>query len=1202
LKPASPFQRLRRLLGYIVAAVLVIAAVLLTGVRLVLPHAADYRAHVEHWVSGYVGHPVRIERMDARLLVLSPTLVLDGVALVAPGGSEPLARFDSIHIGLAPLASLRAGRLVMDDLTVIGARLAVQRREDGELRVEGLSLPERSGPREDPLAVGRWLLAQQRLRLRESRLVWRDELAGSERAFEQVSLELRNDGDRHRMNATLHLPEDLGSTLQVAADLEGDLLHLNEVTGDLYAAVERARPAGVLALLPLSGLPTAAGEVSARAWGRWEGRLSAMRGDFQVANLHITGPDGPFALDAIGARFAWAHSAAGNTFELADLRVTRGGRPWEPTRLQLRYAADAGQGFGPLRLQANFLRLEDLSAAASLFPLAPKHRSTLRALDAAGDLRDVHVDWDGARWNAGAAFRDLALAPDGRRPGVDGLDGYAWYAQGEAGLRLATVDGQILLPRLFRDPLPLTRLTGEARLHRDGPAWRLVARDVAAENDDIGARANLALTLPDQGSPYLDLVGDFRDGRATSVYRYLPAHVMPEATVRWLDRAFKEGRVRAGGVVFHGRLGDFPFDRAPGRFEVRFHAEDVQLDYMPRWPRLHGIDGEVVFEGRGMHIQASAARLLGSEVGATAVSIPDLRRARLQVKGKVEGPFSDLLDYLKISGLAGEFDDVLARFRGGGRSVLSLDLEQPLGKSSGPGRVGGAVQFLDSRLQVAEGVEFTDIHGTLEFDGKDYRADSIAARLFDEPVRVSVAPHDQASEITFAGTALGETLAARFPSPLSARLHGRAAWTGRLHIAGAGGESLLRIQSPLEGMAVELPAPLGKPAEEKQALDLTAYFTGERANQIELVLPQRAGAVWERQSDGKITRAAVHLGDGRATLPQESSLLITGRLTGFSAAAWTGLLPQGPAVRGTTPRTAPLPVRLHLEELDVAMAPGGAAQGEARVWDDELLPPMSVRVEQLTVAGKPLGRLHFEAAPGPGQLVMREFSLRGRLLEVSGSGHWRRGPVPRTQLDMTVFSPDLGSLARSFGLASTIKKGRLTADAKLTWPGGPQDYDLAITNGSARVKVRDGILEEVEPGAGRLLGLLSLEALPRRLMLDFRDMFEKGVRFRRFEGDFRLENGNAYTNNLHLDTLPAGIFVNGRTGLARRDYDHTITVVPEVAGTLPVAGGIALGPQVGAVLLLFQSIFKKQIDEAALIRYTVTGPWEKPVVTRLDKK
>lgn len=1222
MKPLTPLQRVRRLVEYGIATVLVLAAVLLTAMRLILPYAADYRAQVESWVSGYLGQPVRIERMDARLLMLSPTLILEGVELLDPSGTRSLIRVDSLHIGIAPLDSLRTRSLVMSELTVVGAHLVVERRQDGNLKVEGVSrsVDVQEQQSSDPLAMGRWLLAQHRLTLRDSSLLWRDHVTGRERGFEKATIEMRNDGERHRLDATLYLSEDLGSTVHIAADLSGDLLHLPSVKGEFYASVAQGRPAGVLALLPIAGVPRTSGEISARVWGRWDGQLDMVAGEFRAEKLAVNGPEGPFTLDHMGARFAWRHEASGNILDVDELTVVRGGQRWEPVRLHVSYATDSVTGLGPLALQASFLRLQDLAAAATLFPLPPEGRRQLRAAAIAGDLRDVRLTWDGTAWSGAAAFQDLTVAPVGELPGVEGLDGHAWYADGEAGVTLTTRDARLLLPELFRDPLPATELSGEARLHRDGPGWRLVVPAVSVRNDDISARASLVLTLPDDGGPYLDLVGDYENGRATSVYRYLPAHIMPEEAVEWLDRAFKGGRVVRGGVLVHGPLADFPFDDATGRFEVRFVADGVQLDYMPQWPQLRDISGEVVFDGRGMRIEARSARIMNSTVGATVVSIPDLERARLLVQGKAQGPFADLLDYLRATGLAGSFDAALARLGAGGRSALSLHFEQPLSdEDDKPARVGGTVQFMDAKLRVADDVEINGIQGSLVFEDEDWRADRLTGRLFGEPLSAAVASVGDSTTITLAGTALGESLAARFPSPLTAHLDGRTGWNGRVVLKhGEATGSMLVLESALEGMAIQLPAPLDKAPADTWPLTVTAFFSGERAGQVEAVLAGHGSAVWELD-DGELSRLGLHLGDGQATLPEGRIVRITGRLPVFAPGAWVDVLGQSSTKHAPVPRgrdggaaaASPLAIHLELDELGLVFAT--EVEGEANVsvlptsgqgtvshWGEVVLPPLMVHIGNLRVDDAALGRLDFSTVPGPGQTVLREFSLRGPLLELTGTGHWRRGAAPRTQVEFTVFSPDLGHLAHSVGFASAIRKGHLHAELKFTWPGAPQAYDMAHLDGSATVKISDGVFEEVDPGAGRLLGLLSLEALPRRLMLDFSDVYEKGVRFSSIKGSFRIEKGNAYTDNLVVDTLPADVYVTGRTGLAARDYDYTVTVVPEVSGSLPVAGGLAMGPQVGAVLLLFQSIFKDKIDRAARIRYTVTGPWEKPVVKRVD--
>ena len=136
----------------------------------------------------------------------------------------------------------------------------------------------------------------------------------------------------------------------------------------------------------------------------------------------------------------------------------------------------------------------------------------------------------------------------------------------------------------------------------------------------------------------------------------------------------------------------------------------------------------------------------------------------------------------------------------------------------------------------------------------------------------------------------------------------------------------------------------------------------------------------------------------------------------------------------------------------------------------------------------------------------------------------------------------------------------------------------------------------MEPGAGKLLGLLSITALPRRLALDFSDVFASGLSFDRLSGDYVLRDGDAFTNNLTLDGPTAKAVVVGRTGLGARDYDQTAVVTASIGNTLPVAGALAGGPAVGAAVWLLSKMFQKPLNDLSQGYYRITGSWDDPLI------
>ncbi|MCW8919830.1 MAG: TIGR02099 family protein, partial [Gammaproteobacteria bacterium] len=196
-------------------------------------------------------------------------------------------------------------------------------------------------------------------------------------------------------------------------------------------------------------------------------------------------------------------------------------------------------------------------------------------------------------------------------------------------------------------------------------------------------------------------------------------------------------------------------------------------------------------------------------------------------------------------------------------------------------------------------------------------------------------------------------------------------------------------------------------------------------------------------------------------------------------------------------------------------------------------------------------------------------------------------------------APDLGAMMRQLGFASVFQGGKSHASGKVWWLGAPTAFTLAGLNAQLAVSIKDGTIVDVEPGAGRLLGILSVPALPRRLFLDFRDVFKKGLAFTSVKGDIRIEQGEAYTSNLRLESVPASILVTGRTGLVAQDFAQDIYVVPNVSDTVSVASALAWGPQVAAVVVLLQEIFKSDIKAATMSRYHLSGSWREPLIRRI---
>ncbi|HET9482587.1 MAG TPA: AsmA-like C-terminal region-containing protein, partial [Xanthomonadales bacterium] len=308
----------------------------------------------------------------------------------------------------------------------------------------------------------------------------------------------------------------------------------------------------------------------------------------------------------------------------------------------------------------------------------------------------------------------------------------------------------------------------------------------------------------------------------------------------------------------------------------------------------------------------------------------------------------------------------------------------------------------------------------------------------------------------------------------------------------------------------------------------------------------------------------------------------------------------GPAISGrvTVPRGASsLGVTAQFERLHVPEADEGAVLA---AMDPAKLPVVHFWAKDLRLGAARLGEARIEAVPFSEGLRFDTIETHSPNLEMRARGEWtRRGADERSRFEIDFTAQSLGRMLDAFGFAGMIEDGQTYARLSGSWPGAPTRFSLASIDGTLEAKIGEGRILEVEPGAGRFFGLLSLQSLPRRLSLDFSDFFESGLAFDSIEGSFELRSGNAFTDNLVLKGPAAEIRIEGRTGLALRDYDQRLSVRPRVGGVLPVVGALAAGPAGAAAGLVANML---PLGQAARAEYKVQGSWDKPEITLVEKQ
>jgi uncharacterized protein (TIGR02099 family) len=288
-------------------------------------------------------------------------------------------------------------------------------------------------------------------------------------------------------------------------------------------------------------------------------------------------------------------------------------------------------------------------------------------------------------------------------------------------------------------------------------------------------------------------------------------------------------------------------------------------------------------------------------------------------------------------------------------------------------------------------------------------------------------------------------------------------------------------------------------------------------------------------------------------------------------------------------------------DMETLHLPGDdESTGSGDLPDPRGLPPISLRAADFALGDRHFGAVEAELLKTPAGLVAERMVSKDETFEIAGSGRWVADDADpfghRTFVTATLNSNNVQQTMSRLGYNPGIISAEMTVSLDLSWSGGPRADFLDSLSGDVQASFGSGQLDEVEPGAGRMFGLMSIVALPRRLSLDFRDVFDKGFGFDSIEGSFRLQDGEAYTCNLSLSGPAADIGIIGRASLTGRDYQQTAVVSANVGNTLPLVGAVVAGPQAAAVMFLFSQIFKEPLQEVGQVYYAIDGSWDNPTI------
>ncbi|TDV60777.1 uncharacterized protein (TIGR02099 family) [Pseudomonas sp. LP_7_YM] len=1243
------------------ALVLVVIALYVSVGRQLAPMVAEYRADVENKAQAAVGMPVSIGRLEGSWSGFAPIFVARDVTV---GQGSSALRLDQVRAVPDLWGSIRARQVRIARLELDGVQLGLKEDKDGHWALQGF--PVQDDKPFDPGQVLKQMQTIATLSLFDSQITLQP-YQQSPLTLTYASMTLKTGRFHQRLDARVTLPDGQPLSLNVRSRIRADAWR--DAEAEAYLSLPQSEwskwlPKSVTRDWTVKNLK-AGGEF----WLTWgKGHLQSA-----VARLNAPQFKGAYAerkaakIDNLALNAWFQRDDTGAALLLDSLAMDIAGKRWE-SQVQLRQTAATSDSEELWHVQADRLDLTPVTPLLdSLAPLPEKLMVVLDHLKVTGGMRNVLVDYrphaEGAKRLSFAANLDkVGFSAYHGAPGAGNVSGAISGDLGRGELRLNTDDFMLHLDPIFKNAWNYHHAEARLTWALDDKGFTLIAPYIKVVGDEgkIASDFLIRLHFDQSQEDYMDLrVGLVdADGRYTS--KYLPAVLSP-ALDQWLRTAILSGHVDQSFFQYQGSLNHDASDVARV-ISLFFKVRNADLAFQPGWPQLTGVDGNVFVENSGVRIRATKGQLLGTQVRNVAVDVPHVatgQTSHLLVDGDFDGRLQDGMKILQEAPIG--TGQTFAGWQADGPLQGHINLDILLVKGQEP-KVVVDFNTSNARLKLADPVlDLTQLKGNFRFDyDKGLSGKNIKATAFDRPVAAEIFAEGKPGAPVTRITANSQITVKRLtdwldvtqPLPVSGDL------PYQLQLTLNGAESPLQINSNLKGVAVDLPAPFGKTADESRDTDFRMNLQGpERritvgyGNLANLALAAPGGKFAD-------ARGELFLGEGGAVVPDSKGLRVRGSLSELDIAPWQAMVERyagNDSGGGAKQLLSSVDLQIGkltamgttLDQANVQLKRNNASWGlsldsskikgtvtlpdnKATPTDIDLLyvrlpatdpkpvvvenapdpladvdprniPALNIKITQLFQGNDLIGAWSLKARPTANGLQLNDLDLGLKGISLLGNAGWEGAPGSTSSwFKGRVAGKNLADVLKAWGFAPTVTSREFEMNADGRWPGSPAWVGLKRYSGSLDATLKNGQFVEVEGGAQalRVFGLLNFNSIGRRLRLDFSDLLDKGLSYDRVKGLLVASNGVYVTRDPITMTGPSSnLELNGTLDMVRDRIDAKLLVTLPVTNNLPIAALIVGAPAIGGALFLVDKLLGDRVARFASVQYKVQGPVKDPKLT-----
>jgi len=1231
---------------YFFVSLLIVFAVGMSFIRFFLLGVDDYKTELESKIYQLTEIPLKIGSLGANMRGFSPEIVLKDIHVLTIDTSNnyPI-KLDELRLGIDLLDLMFTQQVLPSSwITFVGVKLSVVREEDGSLSVDGLNTAKSGQPF--------WLLQGGRYEVLKSEITWLDKQRhASPITFEHIDLLIKNKpgSDTHEVHLISQLPASLGKSLRVSMMIQGNFFKRDNLNGLVYIKGDEIQFSQVLTGKNPAGLRPTAGNGDFELWSQWEkSEIIALIGSVQANSVSIQKQKKIFKIDQLQTGFNGFNQQKGWQFGVTDFIAKTDGKTWPAANINFSTNKEMTQ----MAASSTYLDLQEfVELVQFIAPLDDEQKNIISKLDLKGQLKDFSgfINTETEVYAINGVFENFFVSSFADFPQLENFTGSIHGSNKEGLIGLNTQQAHIFFPNLFKTPFPVNELTALFSWQQQKDSWLIKSNNLVLNVKDAESKSKFSIKIPNnEDSPFIDLQTSFSKlDDVSAIPAYYPVSIMKKDALNWLNNAFISGKIEQGGLLVYGYLNQFPFLDGQGVFEVILDAKQVELQAAPDWPHLKNVDAEILFKKDSLTVTANRAEVNGMKITHTLVEIPSFQNSTyLLAEGQAVGDIANGLTYLQKTPLHGLVDGFIGLVDPSGALKIELGFKIPLAKGKEP-KVSGVAHLKSVALNI-KAIDFnvSKVTGDLRFTEKGLFSKKLVAKALGYPLTVEVDTEDYNTSIRMTGITDFSQLQKQFSfldSELLAKepIKGEIDYQGTLVLpAKENSSASLNIRTSLAGVSVDLPGLLKKSAIQEKQLNLRLTLNNDDLMPVSINYNDDIKlAMMVDKPQSKVHSAHIVYGKGKAILPKGSDIRVQVKQDTFDMTEWTDLLGQRnkndlqigqllneisfttnnlqwknrqygvfeiamkrfgqqwqgdltcPAAKGAfvipVDRTDNNKIKLEMAYINLSELMQIDFQSDEVGTED--LPLIDVFSDHFWWENVNLGSLSIETERTLTGIRFNRIDVMANDHKIEMTADWTKqdkGSV--TDFQGTLLADDFGALLSEFGITDDIKEANATVKFSGQWPKAPYQFSLATVEAEVDMLLKDGRVSSIEPGLGRLLGLVAMDQWIKRLTFDFGDLFKKGLSFNDINGRFVVSKGRAHTADLLVDAVPAKITIAGETDLLTKSLDYSVSVIPKSSGAIPIAGTI-VGRIAGTITQAVTDDYKKGYFFGS--KYHVTGKW-----------